>query len=140
MYLHRNRAHCHRNGGGGSAYVHLPYDLPLKETRALGLRPTQGAFGLHDAKIIAPGDPFGSVLYFRMAKRLGNMPNIGSSVIDQQGLELIHDWIRQLPKRPDDQSLLDLLIAKKDRGDEERTRLIDELLANTNRAAPGGGR
>jgi uncharacterized repeat protein (TIGR03806 family) len=135
-YLHVNCAHCHRNGGGGSAYVHLPYELPLKETRALGLRPTQGSFGLHDAKIIAPGDPFGSVLYFRMAKLgPGHMPYIGSSVIDQQGLELIYDWIRQLPTRPDDQSLLDLLVAKGEKADEERSQLVDELLSNTNRAA-----
>ena len=135
-YLHVNCSHCHRNGGGGSAYVHLPYDLPLKDTRALGLRPTQGTFGLHDAKIIAPGDPFGSVLYFRMAKLgPGHMPYIGSSVIDQQGLELIHDWIRQLPTRPDDQTLLERLVALGDGAAEERERLIDELLSNTNRAA-----
>jgi uncharacterized repeat protein (TIGR03806 family) len=134
-YLHVNCAHCHRNGGGGSAYVHLLYELPLQETRALGLRPTQGAFGLHDAKIIAPGDPFGSVLYFRMAKLgPGHMPYIGSSVIDQQGLELIHDWIRQLPVRPDDQSLLERLIALDGDAADQRTPLIDELLSNNNRA------
>ena len=143
-YLHVNCAHCHRNGGGGSAYVHLLYDLPLAETRALGTRPSQGTFGIHDARIIAPGDPFGSVLYFRMAKLgPGHMPYIGSSVVDQNGLELVHDWIRQLPVRPADQSLLEKL-AGLDQGElsrgneavlEERSRLIDELLSNSNRAA-----
>src|ERR1700687_2460883 len=73
---------------------------PLAETRVLCTRHSQGTFGIHDAKIVAPGDPFGSVLYFRMAKLgPGHMPYIGSSVIDQRGLELIHDWIRQLPAR-----------------------------------------
>ena len=143
-YLHVNCAHCHRNGGGGSAYVHLLYDLPLAETRALGTRPTQGTFGIHDAKIIAPGDPFGSALYFRMAKLgPGHMPYIGSSVIDQRGLELIHDWIRQLPARPADQALLERLAAldeaelarRNEEGLEERSRLIDELLTTSNRAA-----
>jgi len=143
-YLHVNCAHCHRNGGGGSAYVHLLYDLPLKETRALGLRPAQGTFGIHDAKIISPGDPFGSVLYFRMAKLgPGHMPYIGTAVVDQQGLDLIHDWIRQLPPRPEDQVLLDQLIAlddaelarRKEEGEKERSRLIGELLANSSRAA-----
>jgi putative heme-binding domain-containing protein len=143
-YLHVNCAHCHRNGGGGSAYVHLPYDLPLKETRALGLRPAQGTFGIHDAKIIAPGDPFGSVLYFRMAKLgPGHMPYIGTAVIDRQGLELIHDWIRQMPPRPDDQSLLDQLAAldgnegtrSREETERERSRLIGELLSNSSRAA-----
>ncbi len=143
-YLHVNCAHCHRNGGGGSAYVHLLYDLPLAETRALGTRPTQGTFGIHDAKIIAPGDPFGSALYFRMAKLgPGHMPYIGSSVIDQRGLDVIHDWIRQLPARPADQALLERLAAlddaeparRNEEGLEERSRLIDDLLSTSNRAA-----
>ncbi|MBI3865438.1 MAG: PQQ-dependent sugar dehydrogenase [Planctomycetia bacterium] len=135
-YLHLNCGHCHRNGGGGSAYVHLLYELPLKETRLLGMRPTQGTFGIHDAKIVAPGDPFGSVLYFRMAKLgPGHMPYIGSSVIDQQGLALIHDWIRQLPPRPDDQTLLERFVAQGGEATKERESLIDELLSNSNRAA-----
>src|SRR5262249_16040239 len=108
-YLHVNCGHCHRNGGGGSAYCHLLFDLPLNETRSVGIRPTQGTFGIHDAKIVAPGDPFRSVLYFRMAKLgPGHMPHIGSGVVDQQGLDVIHDWILQLPTHVDDQ----LLVAK----------------------------
>jgi putative heme-binding domain-containing protein len=135
-YLHVNCGHCHRNGGGGSAYVHLLHELPLTETRILGTRPSQGTFGIHDAKIVAPGDPYGSVLYFRMAKLgPGHMPYIGSSVIDQRGLDLIHDWIRQLPPRPADQSLLERLAAVGDEALDERSRLIDELLTNSNRAA-----
>src|SRR5262249_40431163 len=132
----------HRNGGGGSAYVHLPYDTPLNETRSLGVRPSQGTFGLHDARIIAPGDPFRSALYFRMAKLgPGHMPHIGTSVVDQRGLALIHDWIRQLPQRPDDQLLIDRLVGLSQ--DElqnknaarlaERGRLIHDLLANSSR-------
>ncbi len=150
-YLHINCAHCHRNGGGGSAYVHLLYELPLSETRILGTRPSQGTFGISEAKIVSPGDPFGSVLYFRMAKLgPGHMPYIGSSVIDQRGLDLIHDWIRQLPARPGDQAVLEKLtgvdeklkgvdLAQPSPQDEasakERARLIDELLTNSNRAA-----
>src|SRR5207245_148450 len=143
VYLHVNCAHCHRNGGGGSAYVHFLYDLPLEETRSLGVRPSQGTFGIHDAKIIAPGDPFRSVLYFRMAKLgPGHMPHIGTSVVDPAGLALIHDWIRQLQTRPEDQQLLDRLAALGEanpaRDAEEtnqRARLIGELLADSSRAA-----
>jgi putative heme-binding domain-containing protein len=142
-YLHINCAHCHRNGGGGSAYVHLPYDIPLNETRSLGVRPSQGTFGIHDARIIAPGDPFRSVLYFRMAKLgPGHMPHIGTSVVDQRGLSLIHDWIRQLPPRLDDQMLIDRLAGldqdelekKNPQRLAERQQLIDELLGNSSRA------
>src|SRR5205823_5868288 len=110
---------------------------------ALGVRPAQGTFGIHDAKIIAPGDPFRSVLYFRMAKLgPGHMPHIGTSVVDQRGLALIHDWIRQLPPRLDDQLLIDRLAGlnqdelekKNDARLSERARLIDDLLANSSRA------
>jgi uncharacterized repeat protein (TIGR03806 family) len=143
-YLHVHCAHCHKNGGGGSAYVHLPYELPLAETRALGVRPSQGTFGIHDAKIIAPGDPFRSVLYFRMAKLgPGHMPYIGTSVVDPRGLELVHDWIEQLPARRDDEVLVERLagLSQTDPANQdhqrlaERARLIDELLANSGRAA-----
>ncbi len=132
-YLHVNCAHCHRNGGGGSAYCHLLFDLPLHETRSVGMRPTQGTFGIHDAKIIAPGDPFRSVLYFRMAKLgPGHMPHIGSGVVDQRGLDVIYDWIQQLPVRVDDQSLIVKLAALDEsaaaaRDAEELTQLRSQL-------------
>jgi putative heme-binding domain-containing protein len=144
VYLHVNCAHCHKNGGGGSAYVHLPYELPLDQTRSLGVRPAQGTFGIHDAKIIAPGDPYRSVLYFRMAKLgPGHMPYIGTSVVDPRGLELVHDWIRQLPARPGDQSLLARLrvldqtasVPLSEKQLEERTQLIRDLLSEGSRAA-----
>ncbi|HEV3340488.1 MAG TPA: PQQ-dependent sugar dehydrogenase [Pirellulales bacterium] len=143
-YLHVNCAHCHRDGGGGSAYVHLLYDLPLEATRALAVRPSQGTFGIHDAKIIAPGDPYRSALYFRMAKLgPGHMPFIGTSIVDPRGLELIHDWIRQLPARPADQSLVERLVgldASADQPPDERQRasvkqVIDDLLSESSRAA-----
>jgi putative heme-binding domain-containing protein len=142
-YLHVNCAHCHRDGGGGSAYVHLLYGLPLEATRALAVRPSQGTFSIRDARIIAPGDPYRSVLYFRMAKLgPGHMPYIGTSTVDRDGLELIHDWIKQLPARPSDQSLVERLVAfdeaSSGRPDEtmaaERKQLIDELLSDSSRA------
>ena len=111
-YLHVNCAHCHRFNGGGSAYVFFPYDLPLSETKSVGTRPSQGTFGIRDAEVLAPGDPYRSVLYYRMAKLgPGHMPHVGSRVVDQRGLTLIHDWIRQLPVRLDETALIDKLIA-----------------------------
>ena len=97
-YLHTNCAHCHRLHAGGAVLSHMHFDLPLEKTNMIGVRPTQGTFGIHAAQVIAPSDPFRSVLYYRMSK-LGNgrMPHLGSSELDQQGIELIHDWIQQLP-------------------------------------------
>ncbi len=96
-YLHTNCAHCHRRGGGGTAVFELQYDLPLPKTLMVGTPPAQGTFGIHSAMNVAAGDPFRSVIYYRMAKLgRGRMPYFGSNVIDEAGLTLIHDWIKSL--------------------------------------------
>ena len=75
----------------------MHFDLPLEKTNMLGIRPTQGTFGIHAAQVIAPGDPFRSVLLYRMAKLGGgHMPHIGSTEIDREGVELIFNWVRHL--------------------------------------------
>ncbi len=110
-YLHANCGHCHRNNGGGSSYIFLQHDLSLKDTKAIGTRPTQGTFGIHEAQVLAPGDPFRSILYFRLAKvGPGHMPHLGARQVDERGLKLIHDWIRELPPRLEDSMKLDRLI------------------------------
>jgi putative heme-binding domain-containing protein len=97
-YLHANCAHCHRRGGGGTAPFELLYGLSLAKLALVGTRPSQGAFEIRDAENVTPGDPFRSVLYYRMAKLgRGRMPHAGSGMVDEKGLELIHDWIANLP-------------------------------------------
>ena len=110
-YLHTNCAHCHREHGGGAARIHIAYEKALEKSEALGVRPTQGTFGIHKAEILAPGDPYRSIMYMRMAKRgPGHMPHIGSTIIDRRGLALIHDWIQNLPQRTALQAKLQRLI------------------------------
>ena len=96
-YLHANCAFCHRRWGGGNADFKLVYTLKLSETGLVDTRPTQGTFHLPGAQLVAPGDPYRSVLFYRLAK-LGNgrMPRAGSQIIDVRGLQLVHDWIRQM--------------------------------------------
>ena len=143
-YLHINCAHCHRRGGGGTAAIELQYDLALKRTHLLEARPTQGTFGIHAAQVVAPGDPFRSVLYYRMAKvGRGRMPYFGSSLVDQAGLRLIHDWIHQLPpgKSPTPESvsrqstairrLLSSLNTIEEESEKVHGETIDELLSST---------
>ncbi|HJT75787.1 MAG TPA: PQQ-dependent sugar dehydrogenase, partial [Gemmataceae bacterium] len=111
-YLHVNCSHCHQMGAGGTADIELRYDFPLDQTKALEVRPVQGNFGIRDAQILAPGDPYRSVLFYRMAKvGGGRMPHIGSEIVDDRGVRLIHDWIRQLPVRKDERLLLEKLRA-----------------------------
>ena len=76
--------------------------MSLDQTRMVGIRPTQGAFGISSAGIISPGDPLGSVLYYRLANvGSGRMPRIGSRLVDRRALELIRRWIAHLPAQSD---------------------------------------
>ena len=102
-WLDVNCAHCHGNGGGGTAQFRLRYSLPLDQTGMLSGRLTQGSFGIPMPRIVVAGDPYRSVLYYRMAKLgKGRMPHLGSRFLDRSGLQLIHDWIRGLPPSSDD--------------------------------------
>jgi putative heme-binding domain-containing protein len=80
--------------------VHLNYDKPARDWRALDEKPTRGDFGLTGAQIIAPGDPFRSTLLYRISTEgSGHMPHIGSRLVDEQGVALVRDWIRSLPAK-----------------------------------------
>ncbi len=100
-YLHANCAHCHHPGGNAIASFHLRRELPfdkLNTNKGSGI----GTFGLDDPKIITPGEPYRSLLLYRMSK-LGyaRMPYIGSRVVDSEGVALVADWIASLaPKSP----------------------------------------
>lgn len=103
-YLHANCAHCHRfGGGGGQVVLELDFSKPLKETGILDVPPKQGDFGIPDARIVAPGDPYRSVLYFRMMKfGRGRMPHLGSEWPDLPGTSMVAHWIRSLGGREPD--------------------------------------
>ena len=96
-YLHVNCAHCHRMHAGGSVLAFMHADLDLSKTNLVNARPSQGTFAIHGAEVIAPGDPFRSVLLYRMAKLgSGRMPHIGSSEVDIAGVDLVAKWIGQM--------------------------------------------
>jgi uncharacterized repeat protein (TIGR03806 family) len=99
-YLHANCAHCHMKWGGGNADFQLLATLPLKELGIVGTQPGHGTFGIEGAAVLAPGHPEKSMIYYRMGKLgLGRMPHIASSVVDERGVKLIGDWIKQLPEQ-----------------------------------------
>ena len=75
-----------------------------RRRKTVGIRPIQGTFGISGARIIAPGDPAGSVLYYRMSKLGGGrMPRAGSNQVDERATRMIHDWIAGCPG-PTDQA------------------------------------
>jgi putative heme-binding domain-containing protein len=99
-YLHVNCAHCHQNGAGGTATIDLRAEINLNAAKALDVTPVQGSFQIADGKLLAAGDPYRSVLYYRIAKNgPGRMPHIGSEIVDARGIEAVHDWIQKLPAK-----------------------------------------
>ncbi|MEM1294690.1 MAG: PQQ-dependent sugar dehydrogenase [Verrucomicrobiota bacterium] len=100
-WLHANCSHCHRFSGGGSVPIHMNAQAPLDQANLLGIEPVKGGFGLDASKLIAPGDPYNSVIYYRAATEgVGHMPMLGCSTIDDEGVLLLHDWIASLGPRP----------------------------------------
>jgi putative heme-binding domain-containing protein len=128
-YLHANCAHCHRFNGGGAARIYVGFDMPLSKMEAVDTRPTQGTFGIYNAKIIAPGEPFRSVLYLRVSKSgSGHMPHLGAKTIDRKGTALVHDWIQQIPVKYELAEKIDALV----KADEDAAQRTETL--NTDRA------
>ncbi len=100
-YLHANCSMCHHNGGNAIVSFFMTRDLSFEQMNT-NKGTNIGTFGMHDAKVVVPGDPYRSVLMYRMSK-LGyaRMPYIGSQVIDPHGIHLIDGWIRSLPRNSD---------------------------------------
>lgn len=103
-YLHANCGMCHHPGGNAIVSFYLKRDLPfdkLNTNKGTGI----GTFGMQNAKLIVPGDPFRSVVMYRMSK-LGyaRMPYIGSQVVDSTGVALVSQWIRSLTDEPTEQA------------------------------------
>ena len=97
-YLHSNCAQCHVNAGGGNSQINLEYHQDVKRLKAIGVAPVHDRFGLEDARIIAPGNPDGSTLFLRVARRgRGQMPQLSTNQVDPAGVDLLRSWIKQLP-------------------------------------------
>ncbi|MCB1235375.1 MAG: PQQ-dependent sugar dehydrogenase [Verrucomicrobiae bacterium] len=97
-WLHANCAHCHRRHGGGSAPLEVNFDRALSEAALLWERPTRGTFGLAEARAIVPGQPWRSVLNYRVsAIGGGHMPLIGPREVDEEGAKLLWEWVAALP-------------------------------------------
>ena len=58
--------------------------------------PVQGTFGIKDARIVAPRHPGRSTLCERASRRgPGQMPPPASSVVDDEAVNLLREWISQ---------------------------------------------
>jgi uncharacterized repeat protein (TIGR03806 family) len=97
-YLHVNCSICHVSDGGGNSLIELDSGRTLADTKLVDARPVQGTFGITEPRIIAPGNPERSVLHYRISSLGGaRMPRVGSRVIDERWVDMVHKWIEKLP-------------------------------------------
>ena len=97
-YLHVNCSSCHVAAGGGNSRIQLNLEQKREEMQLVGVFPQHQTFGLSAALLVAPAEPQRSILYHRISRRgPGQMPPRGTHVVDHEAVQLIHDWIAQLP-------------------------------------------
>ena len=97
-YLHANCSNCHVEAGGGNAQFSVEIDAKPEQAKLIDVKPVHTAFDLQDARLVAPGSPERSLLFHRMQRRgHGQMPPLGTNVVDKPAVDLIREWILQLP-------------------------------------------
>lgn len=101
-YLHVNCAFCHQPGGNGLGVQDLRLtDQGLSSMKVCNVTPSYGTFGLTNAKLVAPGSADQSIVPVRMLKTdTSRMPTISSDIVDQNGVNLIRDWVNQIASCP----------------------------------------
>jgi hypothetical protein len=97
VWMDVNCAMCHQPNGPGNANIDLRYATLLENTKTIGIPPAQGQLGVENAQLIAPGHPEQSMMVYRIETLSeGRMPSIGSNQIDEQGVQLLKDWIKSI--------------------------------------------
>jgi uncharacterized repeat protein (TIGR03806 family) len=99
-WLEINCAHCHRpEGPAKTSGLHLLVSVQNKMEIGIGKAPVAAGKGtgglLYD---IVPGKPDQSILHFRIASTDPGvmMPELGRSVVHQEGVNLIRQWILEM--------------------------------------------
>lgn len=95
-YLHANCGVCHNRQGPATISFYAHRDYALDELN-ITKRPGIGHFDIPSPQLLAPGQPYRSIILYRMSKLgYGRMPYVGSRMVDSRGVELIKDWILSL--------------------------------------------
>ena len=112
-YLDINCGHCHNPKGPGNTSG-LWLDAATKEPLRLGRckLPIAAGKGTGDFRHdIVPGQPDASILTYRMVSEdpAAMMPELGRSVVHDEGVQLIRDWIASMQGTcdPDDSTVAD---------------------------------
>lgn len=96
-YLQANCSVCHVEAGGGNARMELEYTRPRAQMNLISAWPQHDTFGMSDAMLVTPGKPERSILLQRLSRRgRGQMPPLGTLVVDAQAVTLFRAWIAAL--------------------------------------------
>jgi len=100
-YLQANCAHCHVDEAGGNSLINLSRHPALDKMHLIDEKPKHESFGLPDARLVAPGSPERSVLLHRVTtQQRGRMPPLATSVVDDEAVALLREWIKGLQPLP----------------------------------------
>lgn len=95
-YLDVNCSQCHRPGGTVAAFD-ARYATPLEQQQLID-GPVLIDEGIDRARVIAPNDPWRSILYLRANSNEDfRMPPLARNTVDVQGMALLRQWIESLP-------------------------------------------
>jgi uncharacterized repeat protein (TIGR03806 family) len=99
-YLDINCGHCHRPGGPGmNSGLDLTVFAASAHSLGIGKAPVAAGAGSGGLRYdIVPGEPDRSILVFRMKSKDPGimMPELGRSLIHQEGIDLIEQWIKSM--------------------------------------------
>jgi uncharacterized repeat protein (TIGR03806 family) len=100
-YLHANCSMCHRPGSNFTGFD-MRFSTPFADMNLCNATPEKGDLGVSGALRITPGDPGASVVSLRMHSRdaMVQMPQVGSNVVDDDGVGVIDQWITSLTGCP----------------------------------------
>lgn len=99
-YFYTNCANCHVEAGGGNALMNMDLRASREAMKMIGIKPIHPFPDHPEALIVKPGEPENSVLFLRVNRRgTGQMPPLGSNVIDKKSVELLREWIESLTQK-----------------------------------------
>jgi parallel beta-helix repeat protein len=102
-WMDANCAHCHRDGGAaGATALFLSADEDDETKLGICKSPIAAGSGAEGLEYdIVPGNPDASIMVFRIASTDPEvkMPEIPNLQVDEIGLQLIVDWIQEMPPK-----------------------------------------
>lgn len=99
-FFYTNCAGCHVDAGGGNSLMNMDFHAKRDDMKIIGVKPIHLFPDNPAAELVKPGEPENSVVFLRMSRRgTGQMPPLGSNVVDTRSVELLREWIQSLGKQ-----------------------------------------